>query len=249
MNIERIAIGFMLTAALFFLGSPTSSFGAVHQYALVRNTTPNEGAYFFARNVSMNSEWSTFFPCRYLVKTQWLGFDGDNPDKQDWIEIGRLHGPAPAEISSASCEGIPVRFYDAYYTASGKYDSSGQLTYSESLITGFRIDGSHNWQIQRTGSSEWTAYIDYTAVRKYAWAKTHAVRHDVGWETNSSAATWESPNYAGAIQLLINGIWKTWTTGQRLDYNSLVNAMKWYADFLKKPDGTTDYSAVKYWRE
>lgn len=219
-----------------------------NQYDTVKNATNNEGGYFSAPNVSMSSNWSSSFPCRFLIKTHWLAYNGAYASYKDWIEVGRVHGEVEDNTGTYTCSGKKVKFYDAYYTGYGIWDASGNLTITEWPVTGFSTTGTHNYQIQRTGSAQWKAYIDFTTVRTFSWNQVNAVRHDIGWETNTSASTWSTPNYSSAHELLISGTWQRWTTGYKSDASNGGNSLGWYVKFGTNANGTTDHSKAEYYR-
>lgn len=235
----------ILAALLLFSLAATPAFA--NEYAIVSNMTTNEGGYFSAPNVSMNSNWSTSFPCRFINKTHWLRFDGAHASYDDWLEVGRTHGKIEDATGTVTCGGEKVKLYDAYYTAYGTYDSAGVLTYEEFPVTGFSTTGTHNYQIQRTGTGQWKAYVDFTAVRTYTWNFSSSTGQDIGWEANTTAATWTAPNYSTSHQLLISGSWRNWSTGVYYDYSTGHNVMGWYADCDLNPDLTTNYSKATYW--
>ncbi len=94
---------------------------AAKQYAAYRAVQNNTGGFFSAPNVSMSSGWSSSNPCNFLVKTQWLSFNGANAANKDWIELGRVHGAVQAQSGGTYNCGTAamVSYYDAYYTAVG----------------------------------------------------------------------------------------------------------------------------------
>lgn len=220
--------------AVLLLTSPAFA----NEYSRVANLGVTvQGAYFYSPSVSLNSYWSTSQPCRFIIKTHWLGFADSNGNSTGWIEIGRVHGAMSDPSSSVKCGLDPVSNYNAYYVAT----QNGSL-YDEWPVTGFGTTGAHNFQVQRTGFGEWTAYIDYTAVRKFTRTEQNAARHRVGFESNYSDTWFASPSDTTSHQVLVNGTWEYWTSGSREDASTGYNNVNWNTVFGKKADGTTDYA-------
>ena len=195
---------------------------AAKQYASYRAVQNNTGGYFSAPNVSMNSGWSSSNPCNFLIKTQWLSFKGASSANDDWIELGRVHGAVERESGGTyncgtSANPSMVSYYDAYYTATMKFNSTGGYSYREWPITTISTAGSHSYQIKKVSSNtDWRGYIDNIQVLTYpGWNAANAAYQDVGWEANyatNTTPTWTSPNYANPLKFLINGSWTDWSS-------------------------------------
>ena len=109
-----------------------------------------------------------------------------------------------------------VSYHIGVYTATGSYNSTGTAltSYSEYKITGpsTAVGTNHNYQIQRTGTSSWGVYVDYTLYRTYSDFATSCDGTDVGLETNYSGSTSDEWNER-AFQVLKNGSWSSWSNG------------------------------------
>jgi hypothetical protein len=227
MKILSIGIGALLLGLAYVPGSQAAS-----QYAVVSTSQANTGGFFSAQNVSMSASWSPNSPCSFIVKTNWVAFNGSNATSKDWIELGRVNGSVRSPSGNSFCGSERVGFYDAYYTATGRINAAGVLTYNETPITTISTSGSHNYQIKKISSTEWRTYIDGITTLTYTgWNYPTSVRHDVGWETNSLSPFWTSPNYSSSHQVLINGTWTNWSSGSRNDASTGWNNLGWFANF------------------
>lgn len=130
-----------------------------------------------------------------------------------------------------------MKDYDAYYVATQVGSS-----YDEWPVTGFGTTGGHSFQVQRTGTGQWTAYIDFTAVRTFTRTENDATRHRVGFESNYSDTWFASPSDTTSHQILVSGTWNYWTSGSREDASTGWNGASWNTVFGTKAGGGTDYS-------
>lgn len=207
---------------------------AINNYAYVRTTQSSTGGFFSAPNVSMSSGWSTSNPCNFLVKTQWLSFNGTYSAAKDWIELGRVNGAVKNPNGTATCgsgqTAGKVSNYDAYYTATGRYNSAGVLTYNEFPITTIGTSGTHSYKIEKISTANWRTYIDGITTLTYTgWSASNPVIHEVGWEANNSISSWTSPNYANPLQILVNGSWVNWGSLAKVDSSNGGNNLGWVA--------------------
>jgi hypothetical protein len=226
MKISGVGLG------AFLFGFACVPYSQANQYATVSTGQSNTGGFFSAQNVSMSSSWSPNSPCYFIVKTNWTAFNGSHTALKDWIELGRVNGAVRSSSGSNFCASDRVAFYDAYYTASGRYNATGVLTYNETPITTISTSGSHNYQIKKISATDWRTYIDGATTLTYTGLNySSSVKHDVGWETNSLSPFLGSPNYSNPHQVLVNGTWTNWSSGSKFDASNGGNNLGWLANF------------------
>lgn len=188
--------------------SLSSVASAANYYGIVTTSDSIDGTYFYARTQDMDSKWTstTSGQYRFILHTTWIQSAASSGTK--WIEVGFVDG-AMAEPGST------VSYHNGFYTATGSYDTYGNLaSYAEYIITGpsTAVGTGHNYQVQRTGTDDWGVYVDYTLYHTYNDFATSCDGTDVGLETNYAYSTSDQWNER-AFQVLKNGSWSAWSSG------------------------------------
>lgn len=198
--------GVILSVAL---AMSLTSVASANYYGIVSTSGTIDGTYFYAKTQGLDSKWSstTTGENRFILHTTWIQSNASTGLK--WIEVGFVDGAMQEPSSSVS-------YHNGFYTATGSYNSTGTAltSYSEYKITGpsTAVGTNHNYQIQRTGTSSWGVYVDYTLYRTYSDFATSCDGTDVGLETNYSGSTSDEWNER-AFQVLKNGSWSSWSNG------------------------------------
>lgn len=203
--LQRVC-GIITSLAMIFSLSSVAS--AASYYGIAQYSDTIDGTYFYAKTQSLDSKWnSTTGNTRFILHTTWIAnYPSSGGDK--WIEVGFVDGAMQGT-------GSTYVHHNGFYTATGSHDSYGNVTsYSEYIITGPSTSTglNHNYQIQRTGTSDWGVYVDYTLYGTYRNFATSCDRTDVGLETNYTGSTSGEWNER-AFQVLKNGSWSAWTSG------------------------------------
>ncbi len=206
---------------------------SAHYHAIAVPSSQIDGGHFRTTIRDLDSGW-TPYNSNWILHAMWLATDTNS----SWIEVGFTDG-------SFQEPGKSRDFYRGFYCTEGKRDSTGNIVlYNEYKIIGpsTSIGTTHNFDIQRDGSTTWGVYVNWNLYRSFNHTPKALEMH-VGLEANNYYSESERWNEHG-FQIYQDGIWKYWPSGQ-LVKTHIKGSIYWVEKYKSVYTQTVDTSIIQ----